>query len=100
MSIEKYASAQATTETPRQSEYRLFADVTRDLIALRSVDRPDTPFIAAVDRNRRMWVTLQMDVASPDNDLADDLKGQLISLAFGWTSIRARSCTAREASSR
>lgn len=82
MSIEKYTSAQVTTETPRQSEYRLFADVTRELIAQRTSGRPETAFFAAVDRNRRMWVTLQMDVASPDNDLADDLKAQLISLAI------------------
>ncbi len=82
MSIEKYASAQVATEPPRQSEYRLFADVTRELIGQRAKERPDNSFFAAVDRNRRMWVTLQMDVASSDNKLADDLKAQLISLAI------------------
>ena len=33
MSIDKYKAAQVSTENPRQTEYRLFADVTKALIS-------------------------------------------------------------------
>ena len=39
-------------------------------------------FIEAVDWNRRMWLTLQMDLASDQNGLTDELRAQLISVAI------------------
>jgi flagellar protein FlaF len=38
--------------------------------------------IRAVANNRRLWLTMQMDLLSEDNALPDDLKGRLLSIAF------------------
>lgn len=82
MSYTKYKTAQASTETPRQTEYRVFAEVTRSLLDCRAQERVDASFFSAIDRNRRLWLTLQMDLASEDNRFPDDLKAQIISLAI------------------
>ena len=82
MSVQKYKSAQSSTENPRQTEYRLFADITRALMACRGKEQHDASFYHAVDWNRRLWLTLQMDAASQENKLADALKAQIISLAI------------------
>ena len=82
MSVHKYKSAQSTTETPRQTEYRLFAEITRALIGAKGKDRLDSSFFEAIDWNRRLWLTLQMDLATEENVFPDDLKAQIISLAI------------------
>ena len=82
MSITKYKSALSVTEEPRQTEYRLFAQVTRALMDVQAKKLTGKKFIEAVDWNRRMWLTLQMDLASDTNGLADELKAQLISVAI------------------
>ncbi len=82
MSYTKYKTAQASTETPRQTEYRVFAEVTRSLRDCQAQERVDASFFSAIDRNRRLWLTLQMDLASEDNRFPDDLKAQIISLAI------------------
>ena len=82
MSVHKYKSAQSTTETPRQTEYRLFAEITRALIGAKDNDRLDSSFFEAIDWNRRLWLTLQMDLATDENVFPDDLKAQIISLAI------------------
>jgi flagellar protein FlaF len=82
MSIERYKSTQTTTENPRQTEYRLFALVTRSLIEAKERGGRGRKFIEAVDWNRRLWLTLQMDLASDGNGLTDQLRAQLISVAI------------------
>ncbi len=49
-------------ENPRDTEYRLFAQVTNALISHRDRQGKDT--IEAIDWNRRLWLTLQSDVSS------------------------------------
>ena len=82
MSVDKYVSAQAATENSRQTEYRLFAEVTRALLAQKDRPSRDTPFCEAVSRNRRLWLALQMDLTDERNRLPDDLRARLISLAI------------------
>ena len=82
MSINKYHSALSVTEEPRQTEYRLFAQVTRALIDVQAKAVKGKKVIEALDWNRRMWLALQMDLASDANGLADELKAQLISVAI------------------
>jgi flagellar protein FlaF len=80
MSLQNYKTAQDVTGEPRQTEYRLFALVTKALMDAEEVGSKS--FYAAVDWNRRLWLTLQMDLAAPENTLSDDLKAQLISLSI------------------
>ncbi len=80
MSVQAYQMTQSSTEDPRQTEYRLFAKVTRALIEAEGSG--GNQLIDAVDWNRRMWLTLQLDMSSDENELPDALKAQLISLAM------------------
>ncbi len=80
MSLHRYQSTQNATEDARSTEYRLFAAVTRALIE--SQARGGKGFVEAVDWNRRMWLTFQADLASDENQLPDDVKAGLISLAI------------------
>mgnify|MGYP000278861370 CR=1 FL=1 len=82
MSLRNYQTALQTTETPRDTEYRLFALVTRDLMAAGASEKMDPAFHKAVDWNRRLWLTLQSDLTEDSNKLPDSLKARLISLAI------------------
>ncbi len=87
MSVQTYQAAQSATEAPRQTEYRLFAQVTRSLI---EADKGDYPAKArAVNWNRRMWLALQADCASEGNQLPDDVRAGIISLAI-WVDKHSR----------
>jgi len=89
-----YLQAQSVTETPRQTEYRLFAQVTK---ALLDVDGSDYKVLArAVNWNRRLWLTLQDDCASDDNKLPDAVRAGIISLAI-WVDKQSRDALRRQA---
>ncbi len=80
MSLQSYKTAQNLTGQPRQTEYRIFALVTK---ALMEIDKAGGKSLyEAVDWNRRLWLTLQMDLAATTNALPDDIKAQLISLSI------------------
>jgi flagellar biosynthesis activator protein FlaF len=97
MSINSYKSAISATENPRQTEYRLFALVTKALMDAKEAGGKGKKFIAAVDWNRRMWLTLQMDLASDQNGLTDELRAQLISVAI-WVDKHSSVCLRGDAS--
>ncbi len=88
-------SVYQTVENPRDTEYRLFAQVTNALINHR--DCHDKGTIEAIDWNRRLWLTLQSDVSSEANALSDDLRANLISLAI-WVDRHSRAVMRGEAS--
>lgn len=93
MSVNKYKATQATTENPRQTEYRLFAEVTKALMGVREAadtkGLKSTEFYKAIDWNRRLWLTLQMDLASNENRFPDSLKANIISIAI-WVDKHSR----------
>ncbi len=63
----------------RETEHRLFADITA---ALEALDNATTSTAAdALEWNRRLWLTLQTDLSSAGNHMPDDLKAKMISLA-------------------
>ena len=82
MSYDKYKSAQSSFEAPRQAEYRLFAEITRNLLTADENQRRGSEYFEAIDRNRKLWLALQMDLSSDDNALDEGLRAQLISLAM------------------
>ncbi|MEQ1864413.1 MAG: flagellar biosynthesis regulator FlaF [Micropepsaceae bacterium] len=86
MSLQAYHKAQRSTERPRDTEYRLFAQVTQALIEAGRKGRADlTGLIDALDWNRRMWSVLASDCASNGNKLPDALRAQIVSLSL-WVS--------------
>jgi len=81
MSVAAYQKASQNAESPRQTEYRAFAQFTR---AMEEADKEDNAMdrIRAVANNRRLWLTMQTDLLSDENALPDELKGRLLSIAF------------------
>ena len=85
MSINAYQSNQRAAETPRQTEYRLFAQITRDLITAKERNDKgglDEFILNAVSRNVELWHLLAADLVEPNNQLPEALRGKLLSIAI------------------
>lgn len=83
MSLQAYQQAATRAETPRDTEYRLFAQVTRALLEAAKLDEMDLGGrMDALDWNRRMWSALASDCAHPDNQLPAPLRASIISLSI------------------
>jgi flagellar protein FlaF len=83
MSLQAYQQAAERAEHPRDSEYRVFGEVTRALMDAAKL--PAEAFVArikALDWNRRLWMTLAADCARPNNALSPELRAQIISLSM------------------
>ena len=83
MSLQAYQQASNRAESPRDSEYRLFAQVTLALMEAAKADPSDIPArIDALDWNRTIWNVLLTDCSSPQNQLPPALRASIISLAI------------------
>jgi flagellar protein FlaF len=83
MSLRAYQQAAHRSETPRDAEYRLFAQVTRALMDLKSLPRENLGgWIDVLHWNRRMWAALADDCSSPTNTLPAGVRAQIISLSL------------------
>lgn len=83
MSVQAYQQAAKRAEHPRDSEYRLFGEVTRALMAAALVPQEDFKTrIDALDWNRRVWMALAADCSRPQNQLDPGLRAQIISLSL------------------
>lgn len=77
-----YRKAQNVTESSRDIEYRLLAQVTGALI---DANTPDTPLAKRFDVvlwNRNVWAVLREDLLDPRNQLPKELKLSLVSLSI------------------
>ncbi|WP_374471385.1 flagellar biosynthesis regulator FlaF [Phenylobacterium sp.] len=83
MSLQAYQRTAVSAESPRETEYRLFAQVTLALMEAAKKDPMDIGGrIDALDWNRRVWNFLGDDCAHPDNKLPQELRAAIISLAI------------------
>lgn len=86
MSLQAYQKAATWAESPRQMEYRLFAQVTLALIEASKADPKDlSARVDALDWNRRVWTVLGEDCSNPENGLPAPLRASIISLGI-WVS--------------
>jgi flagellar protein FlaF len=86
MSLQAYQQAATRAESPRETEYRLFAQVTLALIEAAKVDPNDfAGRVDALDWNRRVWTVLADACAHPENQLPAPLRASIISLSL-WVS--------------
>ncbi len=85
MSYQAYHKAQTSAETPSEVEYRLFAQVTNALIAVKDQPVTNPQTIAALDWNRRMWSVFSSDCGTKGNSLPDQLRAGIVSLSI-WVS--------------
>ncbi|MEP3247450.1 MAG: flagellar biosynthesis regulator FlaF [Sneathiella sp.] len=95
MSVAAYQQASRNSENPRQTEYRAFAIFTRALEEAEA--EGPVAVVKAVADNRQLWLTLQMDLASPENQLPKELKAQLLSIAI-WVNRYSNGAMKNEAS--
>jgi flagellar protein FlaF len=83
MSLRAYQQAAQRSETPRDAEYRLFAQVTRALLDVKAKPREDVAaWIDVLHWNRRIWATLADDCSNPVNALPEPTRAQIISLSL------------------
>jgi len=83
MSLQAYQQTATRVESPRELEYRLFAQVTLALMEASRADPNDMAVrIDALDWNRRVWTVLADDCANPGNKLPAPLRASIISLAL------------------
>jgi len=96
MSLQAYQKAAQRAESPRETEYRLFGDVTRALIEASKADEFDfRARIDALDWNRRLWTALASDCARDDNGLSDQVRANIISLSL-WVNRHSSAVMRRE----
>jgi flagellar protein FlaF len=82
MYYQAYSKTNLLTETPAQTEYRLFAEITREMEIANSAGATPQSRINALFRNSQLWLTLKTDLCSEGNKLDTELKASLISLAL------------------
>ena len=96
MSLQAYQRTAQASENPRETEYRLFAEVTRALMKAAEADPSELQTrIDALDWNRRMWGVLASDCAKPENQLSEPLRAQIISLSL-WVAKHTSAVMARQ----
>jgi flagellar protein FlaF len=96
MSLQAYHRVAQQGENPRETEYRLFGQVTRALIEASQTDDADFQTrINALDWNRRLWGVLASDCARVDNALPETLRAQIISLSL-WVGRHSSAIMRRE----
>ena len=82
MALKAYQTAQRAAENPRNTEYRLFGQVTGALIEAQSSGARGASLIDAIDWNRRLWSTLAVDCMDDGNGLPMELRARIISLSI------------------
>ena len=83
MSLAAYQTAQKRAETPRETEYRLFAQVTRALVEIEQLPRTEIARrVDILDWNRRVWSFMAGECADDANQLPDQLRASIISLGL------------------
>lgn len=92
-----YQKTQRAFSNPRDTEYRLFAQITGGLIDTQDLSRTDERLITALARNRELWSALAADCSSEDNKQAAPLRAQIISLSL-WVNRYTSEVMRRRAS--
>ncbi|ESQ84455.1 hypothetical protein AEAC466_08875 [Asticcacaulis sp. AC466] len=86
MSLKAYQTIAQRAENPRQTEYRLFGQVTRALMEAEKLERSQIrERMDALDWNRRLWSMLGADCALSTNGLPEQVRANIISLSI-WVS--------------
>ncbi len=97
MSLKAYQATQRIAEDPRQTEYRLFGQVTGALIDAKTTGVKGGPLAETLDWNRRLWRTLASDCMDDRNQLSREVRAQIISLSM-WVSKYSKQVTREGAS--
>ncbi|MGA7710353.1 MAG: flagellar biosynthesis regulator FlaF [Rhizomicrobium sp.] len=97
MTLKAYQNTQFSTEDPRETEYRVFGQVTGALIDAQRKSKSGGPLAEAIDWNRTLWRTLAADCLDDRNQLPQDLRAQIVSLSL-WVTRYSKEVTRQGAS--
>jgi len=97
MTLRAYQKTQAAAENPRNTEYRLFGQVTGALLDAQKASAKGAPLIDAIDWNRQLWSALASDCLDDANKLPQELRAQIVSLSL-WVAKYSREVTRAGAS--
>lgn len=78
--LRAYASARATTRTPRAIEYEALAGITKRL-ETSDASLQFSELARVLHDNRKIWNIFAADIVNPGNPLPPDLKAGILSLA-------------------
>jgi flagellar protein FlaF len=92
MSLQAYRNTQLKTEDPRQTEYRLFGQVTGALLDAQKAGAKGGPLAETLDWNRTLWRTLATDCMDERNQLTRELRAQIVSLSL-WVAKYSKQVT-------
>ncbi len=81
MSLNAYRQTAERFEHPRQTEYRLFGEVTRALMEAQESSDVQVR-VAALDWNRRLWTVLAADCSGPQNQLSKEVRAQIVTISM------------------
>ena len=82
MSLAAYQSVRRLSEAPRDIEHRLMGQITGEMISARDARKERAELAEPLHRNREMWNLFSADCAAPGNELPDQLRASIISLAL------------------
>ena len=82
MTLQAYQNTQRITEDPRNTEYRLFGQVTGALIEAQKQHASGGPLAEAIDWNRRLWRALAADCSDDANQLSHEVRAKIVSLSL------------------
>jgi len=97
MTLKAYQNVQLITEDPRQTEYRLFGQVTGALIDAQKSSARGGPLVEAVDWNRQLWRALATDCLDDRNQLPREVRAKIVSLSL-WVTKYSKQVTRQGAS--
>ena len=92
MTLKAYQQTQRITEDPRETEYRLFGQVTGALITAQRAGTTGGPLVEAVDWNRKVWRTLAAECLDERNQLPQELRANIVSLSL-WVTKYSKEVT-------
>lgn len=77
-----YGNNNLGVQTPKTTEYQIFAKVTQSLrVAADNPNQDRGTTASALHDNRRLWTILATDLASDGNKMGESLKAGLLSIA-------------------
>lgn len=96
MSLSAYSRVRAIAETPRAQEYRLFSQITGEMIRVRDSGLTGAALMPALHRNREMWSAFSSMCGAPGNRLPPELRAGIISLALWVERFTSEVVTGRD----
>lgn len=82
MSLNAYQRARSIVENPRATEFRLMSQITGDMMHARDSGFCGAALAPVLHRNREVWSVFSSACGAPGNELSDQLRASIISIAL------------------